>query len=146
MIASSTQNYADQAVNLSSEPWGKTQLTLAKRMQLAKGVDPSLALYAAYAYDALQRSELIDEMRTYMVRDLGLTFFDIALLSGGFKRQRIVPPFPMLSQGWPLLSAYRLQLPSRLRGVEQHRLPSLWTLFDKAGVRVVETAIMMREI
>jgi hypothetical protein len=120
----------------------KGQLDLARRMQLAKGIDPSLALYAAYAYDSLQRRDLIDEMRAFMVGDIGLTFFDVVLLSSGPKTGRIVPPFPMLSQGWALLSAYRVELPPSLRGIEQLRVPSLWTLFDKTGVAMVEAAIL----
>jgi hypothetical protein len=121
-------------------------LALARRMQFAKGVDPSLALYAAYAYDGLQRRDLVDEMRGYMESDLGLTFFDIALLSTRPKIGRILPPFPMLSQGWALLSAYRAELPASLRGIEQRRLPSPWTLFNAAGVDMLERAILSGEI
>jgi hypothetical protein len=76
-------------------------LALARRMQYAKGVDPSLALYAAYVYDSLQRRDLIDEMRSYMEGDLGLVFFDVALLSRAPIMGRFVPPFPMLSRGGP---------------------------------------------
>jgi Caspase domain len=121
-------------------------LALARRMQLAKGVDPSLALYAAYAYDGLQRRDLVDEMRGYMESDLGLTFFDIALLSTRPKTGRILPPFPMLSKGWALLSAYRAELPASLLGIEQRRLPSPWTLFNPAGVEMIERAILSGEI
>jgi hypothetical protein len=119
---------------------------LARRMQFAKGVDPSLALYAAYAYDGLQRRDLVDEMREYMESDLGLTFFDIALLSTCPMIGRILPPFPMLSQGWALLSAYRAELPASLRGIEQHRLPSPWTIFNPGGVDMLERAILSGEI
>jgi hypothetical protein len=121
-------------------------LALAKRMQFAKGVDPSLALYAAYAYDSLQRRDLVDEMRAYMESDLGLTFFDISLLSTRPRSGRILPPFPMLSQGWALLSAYRAELPASLRGIERRRLASPWTLFNPAGVDVLERAIRSGEI
>jgi hypothetical protein len=121
-------------------------LALARRMQFGKGIDPSLALYAAYAYDGLQRRDLVDEMRGYLESDLGLTFFDIALLSTRPKTGRILPPFPLLSQGWALLSAYRAELPASLRGIEQYRLPSPWTLFSQAGVDMIERAILSGEI
>lgn len=122
-------------------------LALAKRMQYSKGVDPSLALYAGYAYDNLQRQDLIDEMRGYMESDVGLTFFDVALLSSkGLKGGRILPPFPMLSQGWALLSAYRAELPTSLKGIEMRRVPSLWTLFNPDGVAMIERAILAGEI
>jgi hypothetical protein len=117
-------------------------VTLARQMQYAKGIDPSLALYAAYAYDSLQRRDLIDEMRVFMESDLGLSFFDVVLLSKGPNTGRFIPPFPMLSQGWALLSAYRAELPSSLGGIEQLRVPSLWTLFNQTGVAMVENAIL----
>jgi hypothetical protein len=122
------------------------QLALAKRMQMAKGIDPSLAIYAAYGYDALQRRDLIDEMRGFMAGRLGLTFFDVALLSGSLKAGRVVPAFPMLSQGWALLSAYRAELPPALQGIEQRRVPSLWTLFDPTAVAMLEAAILSGEM
>ena len=121
-------------------------LALAKRVQFAKGFDPSLALYAACACDTLQRRDLVDEMRRYMEADLGLTFFDIALLSTGPKTGLILPPFPMVSQNWALLSAYGADLPTSLRGIEPRRLPSPWTLFNPAGVDTLERAIRSGEI
>ncbi len=121
-------------------------LSLAIKMQYANGVDPSLALYAAYAYDDLQQRDLISEMHGYMQADLGLSFFDIALLSGRPRLGRSLPPYPMLSQGWALLSAYGAQLPSALDGISRLRLPSLWTLFNPEGVYKVEQAILSEEI
>ncbi len=124
----------------------KDALSLARKMQYAKGIDPSLALYAAYAYDNQQRRDLINEMLGYMQSDLGLSFFDIALLSGRPHSARSLPPFPMLSQGWALLSAYGAQLPSSLNGIDLLRVPSLWTLFSSEGVHRIEQAILSEEI
>jgi hypothetical protein len=81
-----------------------------------------------------------------MQADLGLSFFDIALLSGRPRLGRSLPPYPMLSQGWALLSAYGAQLPSALDGISRLRLPSLWTLFNPEGVYKVEQAILSEEI
>jgi hypothetical protein len=121
-------------------------LSLAKMMQYAKGVDPSLALYAAYAYVNLLRRDLICEMHSFMQADLGLSFFDIAFLSRGAGSVRSLPPFPMLSQGWALLSAYGARLPSSLDGIDLLRVPSLWTLFNREGVHRIEQAIHSEEI
>lgn len=125
---------------------GDEALTLARRMQLAKGVDPSMALYAAYAYHDLQRRDLIKEMQAYMRDDLRVVLFDIAMLSGDpgaldAGAREIAPPFPLLSQGWALLSAFRIKLPSVLGDIEQHLLPSLWTMFNATGVEKLRTAI-----
>jgi hypothetical protein len=128
---------------------GDDAIKLARRMQFAKGVDPSLALYAAYAYHDLQRRDLIREMESYLRADLGWAFFDIALLSGNLPdpgRNRVLPPFPMLSQGWTLLSAFGVKLPNSLQQLQRHLLPALWTMFDHGGVAMLAAAIHSGEV
>jgi hypothetical protein len=130
---------------------GDDALKLARHMQIAKGVDPSMALYAAYAYHDLQRRDLIKEMQSYLRGDVGLTFFDISLLSGerpgkAAGLERVVPPFPMLGQGWTLLSAFRAELAGSLRDLRQHLLPGLWTMFDTGGLAKLAAAIQSGEI
>lgn len=113
---------------------------VAQRMQYAKGVDPTLAVYAAYAYHGQQAIERIVQMSDFLRRDVGATFFDLALLSRSLVGKAVLPsdpivPFaPMLSQGWALLSANRVRLPQELAGIEQSVQDSLWTLFDARGV------------
>ncbi len=125
---------------------------LAQRMQYAKGIDPTMALYAAYAYHDLQRRDKINEMQAYMKADLGLRLFDIALLARGLDGQRagavkdVFPFVPLLSQGWALLKAYGASLPASLAGIERHLLPSLWSLFDSAGVAMVRAAMHAQEV
>jgi hypothetical protein len=126
-------------------------LSLARQMQIAKGVDPSMALYAAYAYNDLQRRDLIVEMGRFMYEDLRAVFFDIALLSGALEvgtasSEDIVPHCPMLAQGWSLLSAFRVRPPGVLQELAQHLLPSIWSTFDPPGVRKLKDAVRRREI
>ena len=47
---------------------------LARKMQYAKGIDPTMAVYAAYAYYDLQTVEWIDQMSRYLRVDLGRVF------------------------------------------------------------------------
>ena len=125
---------------------GPSALEIGRRMQYAKGVDPSLAVYAAYAYHDLQRLDLIRNMRGYMEGDLGAALFDVALLSKTLNDKtvsgstRTLGAFPLLSQGWALLSAYRVRLPKSLAGLQRSRLPSLWTLFNQEGVAQMRRA------
>jgi hypothetical protein len=130
---------------------GDDALKLASRMRLAKGIDPSMALYAAYAYHDLQRRDLVKEMLSYLREDLKFVFFDIAMLSGdpgalSAGARTVVPPFPMLSQGWTLLSALRIKLPGALGDFKQHLLPSLWTMFNATGVEKLKSAIELGEV
>jgi hypothetical protein len=127
---------------------------LARRMQLAKGVDPSLALYAAHAYRDQGNPDRIREMARFIENDLGFCPFDIALLDGRLneniddpRREQVFPFLPMLSQSWPLLSAYDVKFNSGLVGISRHVLPnSLWTLLDPDGVRLVGLALEKGEI
>ncbi|MGB3675006.1 MAG: hypothetical protein WA988_11235, partial [Candidatus Nanopelagicales bacterium] len=98
--------------------------TVAQTMQYAKSIDPTLAVYAAYAYHELQQSDRITQMVHAQRDDWGATFFDIALLAGNLAGTSINPavgvfPFvPLLSQGWALLNAHRITQPAALNGIE----------------------------
>ena len=60
---------------------GEDALKLARRMQYAKGIDPVLAVYAAYAYHDLHQVEYLEEMENTMRNDLGAPLFDVAMLA-----------------------------------------------------------------
>jgi hypothetical protein len=127
-------------------------LDVARRMQQSKGIDPSLAVYAAYAYQDLNQGSLIREMADYMEKDLGAPMFDVAMLARRLKGTRlsrdtnVLAPMPLLSQGWALLSAYGITLPPKIEKVRNSLLPSLWTMLDAAGVDGVREAIADQEI
>jgi hypothetical protein len=131
---------------------GDDALALARRMQLLKGSDPTMALYAGYAYHDLGQRGRIAEMQFYMKGELHLRLFDIALLSRSLYGRTIgtlpdVFPFvPMLSQGWALLAAHKIAFPPSLAGLERHLVPSLWTLFDPQGVAMLRAALDSQEV
>lgn len=132
---------------------GDDALAIARRMQMAKGVDPSLGLYAAYAYHDLQRRDLIRQMAGYMAGDLGAPIFDVALLARALDRRKVggdaplvIGAVPLLAQGWPLLRAFDITLPPALASLEAHRQPSLWTMFDAPGVERIRHAFATGEL
>jgi hypothetical protein len=53
---------------------------------------------------------------------------------------------PLLSQGWTLLRAFEVRLPATLAPLAEHRLPSLWTMFDAQGAERLRALIQQREI
>lgn len=142
-----------RAVAASSSQHGRFRLEqddaikIAQDMQYAKGIDPTLAVYAAYAYHDLQASQRIRDMSGYLSGDIGVTFFDLALLSRKLVDKsvvvsdHIVPFFPLLSQGWALLGANRVRLHPALQGIENNMRDSLWSLFDEAGLRKLSQAM-----
>jgi hypothetical protein len=122
-------------------------MQIASRMQYAKGIDPTFAVYAAYAYHDLQLPERIRSMGSYLLSDVGVKFFDLALLSRELvgkavdAQARLFPFTPLLAQGWALLRAHRVRLPQNLENLEQTMLPSLWSLYDDAGVDALKKAL-----
>ena len=116
-------------------------------MQYAKGVDPTLALYAAYAYHDLQLIERIREMAGYMLQDLGVVLFDLSLLgkqmvgSSRSPQFQLVPFIPLFSQGWALLNANRVRLHPALNGIERTMRESVWSLFDSEGLDMLTQAL-----
>lgn len=131
---------------------GEDAPALARRMQLAKGIDPTMALYAAYAYQQLQSLDRLHEMQSFLHDDLRLRLFDLALLAHGLDGRQagavenVFPFLPLLAQGWALLAAHRVALPPALAGIQRHLLPSLWTLFDEGGVAKVRSAMQTEEV
>jgi hypothetical protein len=128
-------------------------LELARRMQYAKGLDPTTAIYAAYAYHELRRRDLIQEMQRCLRNDLQIGLFDLQLLGRTIGDKRVADPAvgifpycPLLSQGWSLLSAYRVSLPRSLESLQKHLAPSLWTLFDAQGVDRIRRAMETGEV
>lgn len=120
---------------------------LAQRMQVAKGLDPTMALYAAYAYHDQQNMGHIEQMHSYLSGDLGCSLFDVALLARRLApdgpavglHPAAVPFIPLLSPGWSLLGAFGIRLPEPLVRLSRHLRQSLWTAFDDEGAAIVRT-------
>lgn len=127
-------------------------IQVAQRMQYAKSIDPTLAVYAAYAYHDMQVVERIREMSSYLHGDIGVTFFDLALLSRMLidrpiqPADGILPFFPLLSQGWGLLKAHRVRLHPQLAGMENNMRDSLWSLFDATGLEKLKLIMQSKEV
>jgi hypothetical protein len=126
--------------------------TVGRRMQYGKSVDPTLAVYAAYAYHDLQLTERIREMSSSLSADTGVTFFDLELLGRRLvgarldRQQRVIPFVPLLSQGWSLLRAHRVHMHPALSGIEEHMHASLWTQFDSRGIEKLEGALLSGDL
>jgi hypothetical protein len=127
-------------------------MNVARKMQYAKGIDPTLSVYAAYAYHDLHAVGFIRDMSNYLRDDIGTTFFDLALLSRQLLdsavdlKSGVVPFLPLLAQGWALLSANKVRLHPLLAGIETMTLESLWTLFDSRGVEKLQRALASGEL
>jgi hypothetical protein len=102
----------------------KEAARLADALRVLRGIDPTLGLYAAYAYE---QAGLLDQIRSVaeIIRaNLGMLLFDVAMLAGPeppvtVARGGFIAPFcPMLSQGWNYLGATRSIIPAEAPGGE----------------------------
>jgi|GEM_PF-1263136 len=126
----------------------------ADRIRQAKGIDPIMGLYAAYAYAQVGKFDDVYSVFSYMKDDeIELPIpFDVAMLALRYKTTaldepnvRIAPFAPMLSQGWALLMpGDRMHRPIHQR-LRSHLQPSLFTTLDTAGAAIARDAIMTGE-
>jgi hypothetical protein len=123
---------------------------LADNIRVGKGLDPTLGVYAAYAYADADVLEQVRSVRDYMHGDLGIDLFDVAMLASGpsrpFPREHIVPFCPMLSQGWNLLRVKGVELPFAVQRARDHIRPALWTTFDREGLAFLADALLSGQL
>jgi hypothetical protein len=118
---------------------------LADEIRYLKSIDPTLGLYAAYAYADAGLDDQVRSVRSAMRRDLDADLFDVAMLAGqlsgiGYRGPRVAPFCPMLSQGWGLLRVMGVRLAPSVSEAADHVRPALWTTFEPAGMEILEDA------
>jgi Caspase domain len=114
---------------------------LADRIRVGKGIDPTLSLYAAYAYADADLIDSVRSVRNAMRDDLDADFYDLAMLSQEGLDNRAVPFCPMLAQGWDQLRVRGIHLSPDVEQVRNYVLPALWTTFDPEGVDILVAAL-----
>ncbi|GLH78108.1 MULTISPECIES: caspase family protein [unclassified Bradyrhizobium] len=119
---------------------------LAERIRVGEGLDPTAALYAAYAYSEADRRDDISFVLDCMTGDLRSKLFDVAMLARRIAEQdpgnsAIVPFCPMLTQGWNFLRARRIVLPEVLDHAQDELEPALWTTFTPSRTQAIIDAI-----
>ncbi len=120
----------------------KNAARLGDALRLGKTLDPTLGIYAAYAYAQAGLPDQVASVRRFMQSELGIDLFDVAMLANPAATRLSInaltgpqAPFcPMLNQGWQFLQINNVALPDRLMEAQTHILPSLWTTFDAKGV------------
>jgi hypothetical protein len=118
---------------------------LAGQIRVSKGLDPTLGVYAAYAYSDADIVDQVRSVREYMRGDLGIDLFDVAMLAGSLSDisspKRTVPFCPMLSQGWNLLRVKNAKVAPAVLRVRPNIRAALWTTFDTEGIGILSQAL-----
>lgn len=128
---------------------------LANTIRVLKRIDPSLGLYAAYAYAEADLLEDVKSVERYMLEDLRTNLFDVAMLSGMLNdrqwarlsmtsadREMVVPFCPMLTQGWGRLRTRNVRLHPAIDQARDHLRNALWTTFTAEGMRLIFDALL----
>lgn len=119
----------------------------AERVRVEKQFDPTLGLYAAYAYAEAGLYDEVQSVRRYMFDDLGVSLFDVAMLdrqtrkADWIAKRGVVPVCPMLSQGWYYLRPRGMKLPRILESAQDELVQSLWTTFNEKHMRLISAAL-----
>ncbi|MBO3659323.1 caspase family protein [Acinetobacter haemolyticus] len=117
------------------------QFDLAHFIRRDKRIDPTLGIYASYAYTLLGNQDgvnsIYDYFRSYQRDRLQEKFhipFDIGFLANKKVNQKkfITPFFPMMSLGWSLLDSYvyKEQLNPLILDLGKRRLNAEWSTFS----------------
>jgi len=115
--------------------------SFASFLRQFKALDPTLGIYAAYAYAQAGMIEEVQSVFDWMWSDPDVPVpFDVALLANRFPADqfawRIAGKTPMLTQGWALLHE-GLPVDPWLSEASRYTLPALWTTLSFQGVAFV---------
>ncbi len=121
----------------------------ATRIRYQKGYDPSMAIFAAYAFTDLRMQKDLQAMYATMRDDMGVRIFDVTMLARQLKDEKPgwtgqpIPAgrFPLLAQGWALLPVYGVDVSGLLLELQRHLKPSLWTYFDQQGSELLRAGL-----
>jgi hypothetical protein len=117
-----------------------------------KALDPSLGMYAAYAYTQAGQHKHVLSVFNYMKKEPEPVLFDVKLLATMYNGdadnlQTPHAPFcPMLAQGWSYLPLHEALLNQPLRQLMQQVIPGLWTTFTPAGAELAQQLIKNKAI
>lgn len=116
----------------------------ADYLRVLKRVDPTLGIYAAYAYAQVGNFEGVRSVFRYMSREEEPVPFDVAMLSLQDDPRAVLnfaPGLPMLTQGWMSLGRFEALMPKPLQEARRYLKPSLWTTFTNEGMDILEGAL-----
>ncbi len=128
--------------NFSIESSG--DIALADYVRLHKRVDPTLGIYACYAYSRAGRFDEIIDIYNVMSMEPEAVPFDVAMLaahSAGAMFPSVARGIPLLTQGWMMLDRFQQSLPMALAQAREFLQPSLWATFSEAGMHILEAYV-----
>lgn len=137
----------------SREEREEAATSFANQIRMLKSIDPTLGIYAVYAYDAANLPSQVRSVAEIMQADLGIEVYDPAMLAGNLWGGRdvtaaagVVPFCPVLRQGWELLRVKGVALGEPLMAAQPFLTRSLFTTFTSEGVEILAESVRRGEI
>jgi hypothetical protein len=116
-------------------------------IRTGKAADPTLGIYAAYAY---AQADLVDEVQSvdrFIRGELQVALLDVAMLGRSYVGDRsssdlsAFPFCPMLTQGWGLLRVLQIAVAPEVERARDHLRSSLWSTFSPEGMKFIVGAL-----
>ena len=112
---------------------------LADAIRAYKSVDPTLGMYAAYAYEQAGQLSSIQSVAKLMLEELGVSLFDVAMLAYrdlavASGRVSVAPFCPMLSKGWNYVGVSGATMPEPILNAGKQLREALWTTFESNAI------------
>lgn len=117
------------------------EIALADYVRFFNRVDPTLGIYACYAYARAGKFDEISDICRSMSIESEAVPFDVVMLatqSTGAPFPGATPGMPLLTQGWMMLGRFQQSLPAELAQAREFLEPSLWATFSEAGMNILE--------
>ncbi|KIA96191.1 hypothetical protein OC25_03665 [Pedobacter kyungheensis] len=132
-------------------PSRETHSIFANYIRTYKALDPTLGLFAAYAYALSGNFKQIRSVYRHMAREEEPVLRDVAILNGFAQNQDFSGHelstikkntfMPLLTQGWSYMELYPK---NNLFELSKTLIPGLWTSFTKDGIEILNTLLQNR--
>jgi hypothetical protein len=109
-------------------------------LRQGKSLDPSLGLYAVYAYIQEGRTKEIKSVYNSMRNEPDNIIFDVSMLADmiSYDYNKTASFCPMISLGWAYLQKFQDFVPPLVLEASKSLVPNLWTTFDKRGTEIIK--------
>ncbi len=116
-------------------------------LRIGKNLDPSLGLYAVYAFKEFENQNKIKSVYNYMQHDNPAVIYDVAMLSGKLTKNKKTASFcPLMTSGWSYKRLYKDFINSRIAEAANFLEPGLWTTFNRKGTEILIPEIHQNKI
>jgi|GEM_PF-1255974 len=106
-------------------------------LRIGKALDPSLALYASYAFRQEGKFDKIKSVLTYLHFDNNAILFDVAMLGNELHEHKLASQCPLMSAGWSYQHLFKDRVTPEFLEASKHLDTGLWTMFKPEGTDII---------